>query len=288
MLVLETISEMHSQVAALKASGKVLSFVPTMGALHQGHLSLVEIAKLHGNYSIASIFVNPAQFNSKEDLARYPRTVDRDLSALRAAGVDLVFLPSEAEMYPAGGTKDYGVYILAGRAKEGLCGATRPGHFDGVVTVVSMLFHIVQPDIAVFGLKDYQQCRVISELVKQQHFPVELVYGPTVRDEDGLALSSRNQLLSVAERIEARKIPEALFAAERLCREEGEHATEKIKNFVRGKLSESAMIRPDYVEICDSETLAPLLIVDREAQLLIAAFVNNVRLIDNIRLSAAS
>ena len=213
MLIVKTVSELRAQLEALRSQGKRIGLVPTMGALHEGHLSLVELARERADYAVMTIFVNPIQFNNSEDLAKYPRTFQTDLAKAKAAGVNLLFAPDESEIYPEGIA---GTRVLAGECSLGLCGATRPGHFDGVVTVVSILFNLVNPDIAVFGEKDFQQLRVIQQLVRDLHFGVEIISGPIVRDEDGLAMSSRNLRLSPEERYAALYIPRSLQKASEL------------------------------------------------------------------------
>ncbi len=273
---------MHEQIAAWKTAGKRISFVPTMGALHQAHLSLMELGRAHGDCVVLSIFVNPTQFNSAEDLAKYPRTLEADLKLARDVNVDLVFTPTVEEIYPHGAAA---TRVVAGDASSGLCGATRPGHFDGVVTVVAILFNIVQPDVAVFGEKDFQQSRVVQQLVRDLHYPIEIVIGPTVRDTDGLALSSRNARLTPHARERALAIPQALQMAHRFVLEHGATNAADVISLVREHLQRSPEIRVAYVEVVDRETVGPVATFTKEAQLCVAAFVDGVRLIDNVRLS---
>ncbi len=289
MLILKTASEIQSQLAAIRSSGKKISFVPTMGALHPAHLSLVEIAKKHSDYVVMSLFVNPTQFNVSSDFENYPKTFDVDAALAKKAGVDVLFMPETEEIYPAGidaYKNGETVKVVAGKCSRGLCGATRPGHFDGVVTVVSILFHIVSPDVAVFGAKDYQQAKVISEMIADQRFPIELIVGPTVRDEDGLAMSSRNLRLNKEGRLQALGIPRALKNAQEQVLQ-GERSVAKVTQSVRDQIAQSALIKIDYVEIVHPETLEPVNEINPSAQLLVAVFVNGVRLIDNVRLSIA-
>lgn len=266
-----------------------------MGALHEGHLRLIDVAKEHGGHIVVSIFVNPIQFNSAADLARYPRTLESDVEACTARGAHTVFAPSAEEVYPWASDLSSGTEALrggahrptrvqAGSAAEGLCGSTRPGHFDGVVTVVSILFNMVQPDAAVFGDKDYQQATVIERMVRDLHFPVRIIRAPIVRDRDGLALSSRNVLLSAEDRFRALYISKTLFKAEELVRA-GERDSAKLVAISAENLAKSQGLRIDYIELVDADSLAPVTgNLDRPAQLCIAAFAGDVRLIDNIRL----
>lgn len=302
MKLIETISELRTRLGTARAdairAGKScrVVFVPTMGALHEGHLQLVDLAKEHGEHTVVSIFVNPIQFNSSGDLAKYPRTLERDVELCRARGVDTVFAPTAQEIYPwasdlSGGASAIGAQsvvptrVQASSAATGLCGATRPGHFDGVVTVVSILFNLVQPDAAVFGDKDYQQAAVIEQMVEQLHFPVRIIRAPIFRDSDGLALSSRNVLLSAEERYRALYISKSLFKAEELVRG-GECDVETLKAVTIENLEKSQGLRIDYVDIVDAKSIAPVTgRLNGPAQLCIAAFSGTTRLIDNIRLT---
>lgn len=279
MQIVRKTEELRNWREPLQRSAKRVALVPTMGALHQGHLSLVQHAKRFADVVALSIFVNPLQFNSAKDLDQYPRLEAHDLKLAEAAGVHLVFMPALAEIYP-GINSPGAVSVRAGDRALGLCGATRPGHFDGVVTVVSILFNLFNPEVAVFGEKDYQQCKVIEQLVRDLHFPIDLKFAPLVRDSDGLALSSRNTRLSVAERAQALAIPKSLFAAKQAV-EAGEKSAACLQNLVRAGLGE---LKVDYVEVLDVDTLQPLESVVDQAQLVVAAFAGEVRLIDNLRL----
>ena len=220
-------------------------------------------------------------------MTNYPRELANDAAKAESVGVDLIFAPSDEEIYPGEemrGPQASGRTLLrAGRRSQGLCGASRPGHFDGVVTVVSILFNIVEPDVAVFGDKDYQQLKVIEQLVADLHFPVEIVAGPLMRDDDGLAMSSRNKLLSAAKRQQALALPRALFRAQQEVRD-GERSVEALRQRTMERIAVSGLLEIDYVEIVDINTLDPLTAIGQSAQLVAAVFCGSVRLIDNVRL----
>ncbi len=278
--VIESISEMQELSRSLKREGKKIAFVPTMGYLHQGHLSLVEKARQLGDVVVVSIFVNPTQFGPSEDFDRYPRDLEGDLKKLEPYRVEYVFYPSAREMYPEG----YQTYVEVERLSRGLCGDFRPGHFRGVCTVVCKLFNIVQPDFAIFGEKDYQQLRVIEQMTRDLNFPVQIIGMPTVREEDGLAMSSRNAYLSEGERKQALSLSRALFSCQELVRK-GEKDSAVLKEKAREIISQNSDARIEYIEIRDAYTLEPLEKIDRPAQMLLAVWVGNTRLIDNIRLN---
>ncbi len=278
MKVLNTIAAMRDALRALRStSGAALGFVPTMGALHEGHLSLVRAAKRSCDHVAVSIFVNPAQFGPSEDLDRYPRTLEADCALLQAEGVDLVFAPSAAEMYPSGGLT---TFVDPGDLGTRLDGRSRPGHFRGVTTVVSKLFHIVQPDRAFFGQKDAAQVAVLRAMVRELNFGTEMVVCPTVRDADGLALSSRNKFLTPDQRRDALALSQALACA-RSCIEMGEHDAAALINRMRGHLT-SPHLRMDYVEVVDADTLLPQEFVTGNSLLAVAAYLGETRLIDNL------
>lgn len=288
MLVAKTIQEIRSLVQEQKKLGKKVGLVPTMGALHKAHLSLVEIAARESDFVIVYIFVNALQFNNPSDLEIYPRNLEKDLEALKTTKVNAVFAPEASEIYPKGdmlvSSEQASTRVTAGNRSQGLCGATRPGHFNGVVTVLTKFFNIVQPDVAVFGDKDYQQLRVIRQMVEDLFFPIKIVAGPILRDQDNLALSSRNALLNPTDREHALLIPRTLLAAQKLVKE-GLRDVTQIKNFVNAGLTSTNYLKPDYVEITDCETLQPISgNIEKEAQLIIAAFCGAVRLIDNVKL----
>lgn len=262
-------------LAALRDGGGI-ALVPTMGALHAGHMALVREARRHANHVVASIFVNPKQFGPNEDLGRYPRRLAEDAQMLEAEGCELLWAPNAAEMYPEGHTTS----IHVGGVSEGLCGTARPGHFDGVATVVAKLFNQVQPDVALFGEKDYQQLAVIRRMVDDLDLPVRIVGVPTEREPDGLALSSRNTYLTEQERISARALPEALFAAADAIR--SGHPIGEALAQARGRIAAAGFDPVEYVELRDAATLAPVDRLDRAARLLAAARIGTTRLIDNV------
>ena len=277
MKIIESASEMQQAALALRAQGRRIGFVPTMGNLHDGHLSLVRIAKQHADVVVVSIFVNPTQFGPNEDFAAYPRTFAADRALCEAEGVDLVFYPSVPDMYPAGAS----VSVTENALSRTLCGAARPGHFDGVCTVVAKLFNIVLPHVAVFGEKDGQQLRVIRRMVRDLRFPVEIVSGPTAREPDGLARSSRNQYLTPEQRPQAVCLRRALDEAERLFAA-GERDPRKLVAAMRAVVARATAAKIDYVEIVDDETLQPLAgPIARPALAALAVWVGTPRLIDN-------
>jgi len=262
---------------AARARGERIAFVPTMGFLHAGHTALMDEARRHGDKVVLSIFVNPLQFGPNEDLERYPRDLPGDLAKATAHGVDAMFLPTPANMYPPGHQTTVQVHQL----EQGLCGGSRPGHFVGVATVVCKLFNIVRAHVAVFGEKDFQQLAIIRRMVRDLDMPVEIVSLPTVREADGLAMSSRNKYLSPDERQRATALSRALFAARAACAA-GETDPTKLVAGVTAALRDQ-VTRIDYVELRDAETLQPLVVVDRPAVMAVAAFVGRTRLIDNVR-----
>ena len=268
---------MQQTALALRAQGRRIGFVPTMGNLHAGHLALVRLAKKHSDVVVVSIFVNPTQFGPNEDFAAYPRTFEADRALCEAEGVDIVFHPDVPEMYPAG----VSVSVVENSLSRTLCGASRPGHFDGVCTVVAKLFNLVQPQVAVFGEKDGQQLRIIRRMVRDLRFPVEIVAGPTVREPDGLALSSRNQYLTPEQRPQAAGLRRALDEAERLFAA-GERDPQKLVAAMRAVVARAPAARIDYIEIVDDETLQPLTgPIVRPALAALAVRVGKPRLIDN-------
>jgi pantoate--beta-alanine ligase len=271
-----TVSDLRSQIAKWRKAGESIALVPTMGALHAGHLSLVKLAKTRCNRVVASIFVNPIQFGPREDFKTYPREEASDLDKLAKAGADLVFTPDTTEMYPQG----FSTHVKVSDLTDDLCGASRPNHFEGVATVITKLLLQCAPDIAVFGEKDYQQLLVIRRLVRDLNIPVEIVGGPIVREADGLALSSRNVYLSQEQRKTAPLLHQTLTeVAANLARGEGADAAALAGRF---KL-EAAGFRIDYVAVRDPNTLKPLSgPVAPGARVLVAAYLGKTRLIDNI------
>ncbi|MFH1058981.1 MAG: pantoate--beta-alanine ligase [Pseudomonadota bacterium] len=279
-LVIENPREMRAYSAAAKARGERVGFVPTMGALHQGHLSLIQFARQHCDRLVVSIFVNPLQFNQASDLDKYPRTFPADSALCAGAGVDVIYFPDLKAMYPEG----FQTKVSLGRMTEGLCGAFRPGHFDGVTTVVLKLFNAVLPDIAAFGEKDYQQLAVIQRMAADLDLAVEVVGRPTGREPDGLALSSRNVHLSAQERAEALCLWRGLCAARALAQAGETHAA-AVKAAARAPIAAAAGIKLEYLEIVDSTTLEPLTRLDRPARMAVAAWAGGTRLIDNLALN---
>ena len=274
--------EITTTVAGLRqrlAKETAIAFVPTMGNLHAGHLQLVEVAKQHGRCVVVSIFVNPLQFGANEDLASYPRTLDADCEKLQAAGVNVVFAPSEAEIYPVEQTITVNPPPIANE----LCGAARPGHFAGVATVVLKLFNMVQPQVAVFGKKDFQQLFIIRELVKQLNLPIAIIGVDTKRDENGLALSSRNGYLSAAQRLEAPRLQRALQLVVEAAKK-GEQDFAAIEAQTAQYLTQLGWI-VDYVSIRSAQTLLPAENTERQLVVLAAARLGKTRLIDNLEFS---
>jgi len=280
--VITTIEEMRAACRALRSAGKRLGLVPTMGALHKGHLSLVRAARAQCDAVAVSIFVNPTQFGPNEDLARYPRPFERDRDMLEREGVDLVFAPTVGEMYPAGAATWVTVEELSGK----LDGKSRPGHFRGVTTVVSKLFHIVEPDVAFFGQKDAAQVAVIRRMVRDLNFAVEIAACPIVREADGLAMSSRNTYLDAKQRKEALALHRSLMRVEELVRA-GERDAAKLLAAGRAEFERKTAVRLDYFEIVDAETLDPVADVSAGALVAVAAYVGTTRLIDNVVLAGA-
>jgi len=274
-----TIHDMRSASRAARQSGKRIGFVPTMGALHEGHLSLVRAARASSDVVTASIFVNPTQFGPNEDLAKYPRSFERDCQMLEREGVDFVFAPSVEEMYPAGAVTWVTVEELSGK----LDGGSRPGHFRGVTTVVAKLFHIVEPDKAFFGQKDAAQVAVIRRMVRDLNLPVEIVVCPIVREPDGLAMSSRNAYLDPGQRKQALVLHRSLMRVQQIAGA-GDRNVSKLIAAGRETLGEENSVRLDYFEIVDPDTLDPVNDLSRGALVAVAAYVGTTRLIDNVLL----
>jgi pantoate--beta-alanine ligase len=271
---------MQARSSEWRRAGKRIAFVPTMGYLHQGHVSLLEAARTRGDVLVLSIFVNPTQFGPREDLSRYPRDLDGDLARARAAGVDVAFVPEPGSMYPPG----YQTFVEVRELAQPLCGASRPGHFAGVATVVVKLFHLVQPHVALFGEKDFQQLQLIKRMVRDLDLPVDVVGLPIVREPDGLALSSRNAYLSADERVRALALQRGLCAARTLF-QGGERDPARLVGAARAVLDGTPGVRLDYLELRDAETLAQVEgPVTRGSVLAVAAFVGTTRLIDNLQL----
>lgn len=280
MLTLHDIAELRAHLNLPRRNGQRIALVPTMGNLHAGHLALVDAARRDADVVVATIFVNPLQFGAGEDFERYPRTLEADTQALARHGCDIVFAPSANTLYPQG--RDHQTQVSVPQVSEGLCGANRPGHFAGVATVVSLLFHLVQPDTAYFGRKDYQQLTVIRKMVTDLHFPIDIVGVPTQRAEDGLALSSRNAYLSTAERQRA----PALYRV--LCQvRDALQGDEPPASALREGLASLAAegFKPDYLELRRTQDLGPVALETRETILLVAAHLGTTRLIDNLPVS---
>lgn len=277
---LATIVEIRAALAEARARGASIGLVPTMGALHEGHLSLIRAARADNDIVVVSIFVNPTQFGPGEDLARYPRDLAGDSLLCSEAGADLIFCPSAAEMYP----EPYSTWVEVEGLTRGLCGRSRPGHFRGVCTVVSKLFNICAPDRAYFGEKDAQQLAVVDRMVRNLDFPVEIVRCPTVREPDGLAMSSRNARLSAEERAQAPVLYRALCAAVERVRA-GERDAAVIDRLIRSILAEAPLGVVDYVEIVGCEDLQPVETLTGDILLAVAVRFGGTRLIDNVRVS---
>jgi pantoate--beta-alanine ligase len=280
MRTVNTIKELRAMVRGWRQQGKTIALVPTMGNLHEGHLSLVRRAAEVADIVVTSIFVNPMQFGASEDLDSYPRTLVKDQSLLVEAGNTLLFTPSAADIYPAG--LAHQTKVVVPDVSEGHCGASRPGHFDGVATVVTMLLNMVQPDFALFGEKDLQQLTIIRKLVRDLMLPVEIIGGATVRDNDGLAKSSRNSYLSVEDRALAPALHQILQATAKDLQAGDTHFAHLSEQAKTELLN--AGLRPDYVNIVNSQTLKPATAEDRELAILAAVFLGTTRLIDNISL----
>jgi pantoate--beta-alanine ligase len=276
MEVIESISEMKNLVKEWKRQGLSIGFVPTMGYLHEGHLALVRRAKELSDRVVVSIFVNPIQFAPGEDYQRYPRDLERDKALLEKEGVDVLFSPKAQEMYPPG----FQTYVEVKELSSGLCGRYRTGHFVGVATVVLKLFNIVQPDIAVFGEKDYQQLKVIQRMVQDLNLDVKIIPHPTVREEDGLAMSSRNTYLSPEERKSAIALYKALNLAEELINQ-GERRVATLKEKLKEFIESFPYTKVQYIEFVHPETLKEVERVDEPTLLALAVFVGKARLIDN-------
>jgi pantoate--beta-alanine ligase len=278
MEVTRAIAATRAALAAARHGGRRIAFVPTMGALHVAHVSLMEAAKRDGGYLVVSIFVNPTQFAPGEDFARYPRDEAGDLAVCETAGVDLVFMPAAEEVHPAGSVTT----VHVARLTETLCGPQRPGHFDGVATVVAKLFNIVQPDAAYFGQKDAQQLAVIRQMVRDLNMPIEIVGCPTVREADGLAASSRNAYLEGSQRGQARCLYQALCEAKSRI-ERGETLAAAVVRAMRRIIEAAGPAEIDYISVADPETMQPVERIDRPVLVALAVRIGSTRLIDNLQ-----
>lgn len=276
MKILKTIQEMKEVSAELKSSSLSIGFVPTMGSLHEGHLSLVRRSITQADCTVVSIFVNPTQFGPGEDFKRYPRDLKKDLEILEKGEVDFVFVPEVEEMYPKG----YKTYVEVHELQDKLCGRSRPGHFRGVCTIVLKLFHIIKPDLSFFGQKDAQQAIILKRMVKDLDMDGKIEVLPIVRNEEGIALSSRNEYLSPEERKAVLCLSRSLKKARSMI-EEGERDTERIIRGMKNIINEEPLARIDYVEIVGMEELNPLPRIENEALIAMAVFIGKARLIDN-------
>jgi pantoate--beta-alanine ligase len=277
MKTVSTVEDMRAFSRRTRRSGARLGLVPTMGALHEGHLSLVRAAKAASDVVAVSIFVNPTQFGPNEDFAKYPRNLEQDCALLEREGVDVAFAPCTDEMYPPGAI----TWVTVEGMSDRLCGRSRPGHFRGVTTVVSKLFHIVEPDIAFFGQKDAAQVAIIRRMVRDLNMPISIDVCPIIREADGLALSSRNAYLSPGERKSALVLYRSLQRARELF-EGGELESKKIIAAGKSEFAAEPAVRLDYLEIVDPDSLEPVSTISRPALIAIAAFVGSTRLIDNL------
>lgn len=276
MEIIPLIRDMQRWSEARRLEGKKIAFIPTMGFLHEGHLSLVREGKKHSDVVVVSIFVNPMQFNQQTDFDKYPKSFEQDRQMLEEVGTDALFSPHAPEMYPEG----FQTAVEVEKVSQPLCGAFRPGHFRGVATVVSKLFNIVKPHVAIFGEKDFQQCVVIQRMVKDLSFDLEILPMPTIREVDGLAMSSRNARLSVAERQTSLCIARALNSAAEMV-QRNERRADQILRSVREILAQQGGVRLEYASLCHPETLEEVSEVTKPTLLAIAAWVGEVRLIDN-------
>jgi len=279
--VIDDIHRMATFSKILKKESKTIGFVPTMGYLHDGHISLIKAAKQHTDTAIASIFVNPKQFSPGEDLDKYPRDIKRDEEMARLAGCDVLFYPSAEDMYP----DNYATYVNVERLTNTLCGLSRPGHFRGVTTVVAKLFGIIKPDIAYFGQKDAQQAVVVKKMVEDLNMDIEIKVMPIVRDGDGLAMSSRNMYLSEKERKDALCLNQALIKAEAAVKS-GERHAPKIIAMISDIIKNKPTARIEYIEVVDAKTLKAVDVIVGETLIVLAVFIGKTRLIDNVVLNS--
>jgi pantoate--beta-alanine ligase len=280
MQTIQSVNEMQSHAIGLRSSGRLIGLVPTMGSLHEGHLSLIDIAKEKSDKVIVSIFVNPTQFGPSEDYEKYPRELEEDIEKCRKRGADIVFNPSVDEMYPPG----FSTFVTEEQISSGLCGVSRPHHFRGVTTVCLKLFNITRPDLVVLGQKDAQQCAVIRKMVTDLNISAEIVIGPTHRDADGMATSSRNAYLTDSQRQEALCISQSLRTAKNMV-DSGTKSVDRIVAEVIHHLSLSRRIRVIYAQVVDRDTMEPAReIIPGQQLLCVAAWADQIRLIDNIEL----
>jgi pantoate--beta-alanine ligase len=286
MQIVSSAAAMQRLARKWQRAGAPIGFVPTMGYLHEGHLSLMRAARKRVGTNgkvVVSIYVNPTQFAPTEDLANYPRDLKRDLQLCRSDGADVVFVPSDAEMYPNESENGFSAYIVEEKLSQMMEGASRPTHFRGVATVVAKLFNIVLPDIAVFGQKDFQQAAIIKRMVRDLNFPVRIIVAPTLREADGLAMSSRNKYLDAEQRAQAVILYHALQAAKAAVKKKSV-AGERLKTDLKEFITAARLAQLDYVEFFDPKTLEPVKQVKRGTQMALAVFFGKTRLIDNANL----
>jgi len=281
MEVITSIEEIQELALRLEKEGKKIGFVPTMGYLHDGHLSLIDLIRERSDILILSIFVNPTQFGAGEDLEKYPRDMERDLALCRERKVDYVFAPKPDDIYPEGAS----TYVSEEGVSQGLCGETRPTHFKGVTTICAKLFNLVRPAYVALGQKDAQQVVVLKRMIRDLHFPIEVVIGPTLREPDGLAMSSRNSYLNDRQRQDALLIHKALLAGKRLVDEKGIRNVDRVKAELMTVLRSGSFVRINYAEVVDRENMKPEKEIELgRSMLVIAVWVDNIRLIDNMSL----
>ena len=282
MQIINSVKDMQRYSDALRRQNKRIAVVPTMGYLHEGHLSLMRIAKEHADTVIVTIFVNPTQFGPNEDYKTYPRDWDRDVKLVTSSGAGCIYAPEPAEMYPEG----YQTSVRVDKLTQHLCGIVRPTHFEGVTTVVTKLFNATKPHVAVFGEKDFQQLQVIRRMVRDLDMDIEVIGAPIVREPDGLAMSSRNKYLSAEERNAALVLSLSLFEIRDMCAK-GEHDALKLSQHVWQNISAEPLAKIDYIKVCDFETLEDVTQIRRDAVVALAVFFGKTRLIDNIILKTA-
>ena len=281
MEVITSIEEIQELALRLEKEGKKIGFVPTMGYLHEGHLSLIDLIRERSDILILSIFVNPTQFGAGEDLEKYPRDMERDLALCRERKVDYIFAPQTDDIYPEGAS----TYVSEEGVSQGLCGETRPTHFKGVTTICAKLFNLVRPAYVALGQKDAQQVVVLKRMIRDLHFPIEVVIGPTLREPDGLAMSSRNSYLNDRQRQDALLIHQALLAGKRLVDEKGIRNVDRVKAELMTVLRSGSFVRINYAEVVDRENMKPEKEIELgRSMLVIAVWVDNIRLIDNMSL----
>jgi len=282
MQIIKNKQELNKQIKQLKAKGKTIGFAPTMGFLHEGHTTLFRESTANTDITVTSIFVNPAQFNDPKDFEKYPRNTDSDLAKCKEAGVDIVYLPEVEDIYPGGKIPDLNMKIP--HLMRSLCATTRPGHFEGVLLVIANLFHTVEPDIAFFGLKDYQQFLIIKEFARATGFRMQVVGVETIRENDGLAMSSRNARLSKQDRETAVLIPRAFKLAQEYI-SKGGRDIQKLREIISEVILSSSDMKIDYIEILNANDLSDFEVLKGNVLIAVAIFCGEVRLIDNIRLT---